>query len=94
MITKVWFRLIILSIILIVILGVYNFKETFTPSYPVYGSEECQSACKDLEDGYDFNMLCRCKKCCEYSTNGCNSAFSRLLDYYDWGDGKDCKFDE
>jgi hypothetical protein len=93
MITKGWFRLIILSIILIVILCVYNFKETFTASYPVYGSSWCQSECNELEAGYSFEKLCRCKKCCEDYPE-CSSAFSRLLDYYDWGDGKDCNFDE
>jgi hypothetical protein len=92
MITRVWFRLIIIILIILIIFGVYKCKETFTPSYPVYGSTKCRNICSSLENGYNFETLCKCKTCCATSNNGCNSSLSSLLDYFDWGDGKDCNF--
>ena len=87
--------IVILCLLIIHILHFNKFFENFQSSYPVYGSDSCERACKPLEDGYDFGDLCNCKKCCEdYPEPGCNSALLRLIDFFDWSDGKDCNFNE
>lgn len=85
--------LVIVCLLIIHNLFFKKFSEDFNSSYPVYGSAYCKTVCQELEDGYSFENLCDCKSCCEDNYE-CNPAFKRIIDFYDWADGKDCKFDE
>ena len=85
--------LLLLILILLIYINIIARKENFNASFPVYGDSTCDRICSNLEQGYNYGYLCRCKKCCEDSGN-CNPTYSRLLDYFDWADGKDCNFND